>query len=131
MCGSIRKYHTQMSKNEIQMLRNNLINQGFPTLTLHTKMRMEEKGITEEDISKALENFYIIEFHRKDRGYYGHDNRVVIRGTNRTKGFNICMSISLSDGHLVTVYKNYNTDRHPTLDTSKYNRNVEIGKYIN
>ena len=88
----------------------------------HAKKRMEEKGIEPKDIIEALKSFKIIELHLKDG-----DVRILIRGeATNDSNKNTCMSLSLSNMRIITVYQNCSIDSHKTLVRENYdNFNVE------
>ena len=88
----------------------------------HAKKRMEEKGIKPKDIIEALKSFKIIELHLKDG-----DVRILIRGkATNNRNRNTCMSLSLSNMRIITVYQNCSMDSHKTLVKENYeNLNVE------
>ena len=88
----------------------------------HAKKRMEEKGIEPKDIIEALKSFKIIELHLKDG-----DVRILIRGeATNDSNKNTCMSLSLSNMRIITVYQNCSMDSHKTLVRENYdNFNVE------
>ena len=82
----------------------------------HAKKRMEEKGIEPKDIIEALKSFKIIELHLKDG-----DVRILIRGeATNDSNKNTCMSLSLSNMRIITVYQNCSTDGHKTLIKENY-----------
>ena len=82
----------------------------------HAKKRMEEKGIEPKDIIEALKSFKIIELHLKDG-----DVRILIRGKAvNDKNKNTCMSLSLSNMRIITVYQNCSMDSHKTLVRENY-----------
>ena len=82
----------------------------------HAKKRMEEKGIEPKDIIEALKSFKIIELHLKDG-----DVRILIRGeATNDSNKNTCMSLSLSNMRIITVYQNCSTDGHKTLVRENY-----------
>ena len=82
----------------------------------HAKKRMEEKGIEPKDIIEALKSFKIIELHLKDG-----DVRILIRGeATNDRNKNTCMSLSLSNMRIITVYQNCSTDGHKTLIRENY-----------
>ena len=88
----------------------------------HAKKRMVEKGIEPKDIIEALKSFKIIELHLKDG-----DVRILIRGeATNDSNKNTCMSLSLSNMRIITVYQNSSTDGHKTLIRENYeDLNVE------
>ena len=88
----------------------------------HAKKRMTEKGIEPKDIIEALKSFKIIELHLKDG-----DVRILIRGeATNDSNKNTCMSLSLSNMRIITVYQNSSTDGHKTLIRENYeDLNVE------
>ena len=78
----------------------------------HCKERMKEKGITEEDVNTALNNYTIVELNRVNN----HDNRVVIRSNKTRNGWKVCVVLSANgDNKIVTVWKNRWNDYHATL----------------
>ena len=82
----------------------------------HAKKRMVEKGIEPKDIIEALKSFKIIELHLKDG-----DVRILIRGeATNDSNKNTCMSLSLSNMRIITVYQNCSTDSHKTLVRENY-----------
>ena len=82
----------------------------------HAKKRMEEKGIEPKDIIEALKSFKIIELHLKDG-----DVRILIRGeATNDSNKNTCMSLSLSNMRIITVYQNCSNDSHKTLVRENY-----------
>lgn len=82
----------------------------------HAKKRMVEKGIEPKDIIEALKSFKIIELHLKDG-----DVRILIRGeATNDSNKNTCMSLSLSNMRIITVYQNCSTDGHKTLIKENY-----------
>ena len=82
----------------------------------HAKKRMEEKGIEPKDIIEALKSFKIIELHLKDG-----DVRILIRGeATNDSNKNTCMSLSLSNMRIITVYQNCSMDGHKTLVRDNY-----------
>ena len=88
----------------------------------HAKKRMTEKGIEPKDIIEALKSFKIIELHLKDG-----DVRILIRGkATNDSNKNTCMSLSLSNMRIITVYQNCSMDGHKTLVRENYDDfNVE------
>lgn len=76
-----------------------------------------------------MNNYKIIEFHRKESDCYT-DDRVVIRSRNMIRYRNICLCISLKSGKIITAYSNYYKDKHKTIDMDCYNSNVDVRKYI-
>lgn len=126
---SVKKHFSQMTNQEKYILRQSIDNLQGLEIATHVSDRLKEKNICEHDIFRALDNYNIIEYHRRIKGDYA-DNRVLIRSKYKFKGRNICMSISLDNGRLITAYCNYDSDNHSTINMSNYNNNINILKYI-
>lgn len=126
MYESFKKHYTQMTDKEIKYIRNIIDSKKLYRFTNHMLNKKKIRHIKEKDILDVFLDYDIIEFHRK-----GRDCRVLIRGNKVCNGKNICASIDLYTGHIVTVYANYNSDNHKKVNMNNYNLNgVNLVDYI-
>ena len=131
-----KKHYTQMSKEELAFLKNQIqnIKDIKPSWHLENKTSIKYKM---EDIFKVvndldLEN-RIIEFNTTpSRGTL--DKRVLLRSkevysvdiNGKQTNCNLCFVISLKSHELITVYYNEYNDSHDTIDWNRYDENLKI-----
>lgn len=122
----MRKRYEQMNKKEVRILvsRVKRLYDCKVTLSNHAKERMKERNIKEKDVYRVFRNFNIIEFNVKTQGGI----TALIRG--RDKGNQICLSIDLSTGSILTVYKNSFKDNHANVNPDLYNANINIDSFL-
>lgn len=122
----MRKSYKQMNKEEIRNLvtRIKRLNDCRITLSLHARQRMKERNIKESDIRKVFNNFNIIEFNSRNDGTIS----ALIRDKN--KGEQISLSLDLSSGNVLTVYKNHYKDKHCGVNPDMYNPKVDIVSFL-
>lgn len=118
----LRKHYSTMSGLEIWYLENIINQMGEYKISNHAKSRMKQKKISNKNIHRALKDFKIIEYHRKN----GED-RVLIRSNQGE--FCICLVISINNSRIITAYKNDSTDNHYTIKWEEYS-NFNILDYI-
>ena len=115
MCKKLYEDFTRKEKEILSEVLKKNSNKHID-ICYHAKKRMEEKGIEPKDIIEALKSFKIIELHLKDG-----DVRILIRGeATNDSNKNTCMSLSLSNMRIITVYQNCSTDGHKTLVRENY-----------
>lgn len=119
-----RKHYSQFSNNEEKTLKK-LISEKEYILTDYSIMRKTHRVILNREIRDTLKDYKIIEYHYK----FG-DNRVLIRSNKSYNHYNICLVLSLNEGKIITVYDNYDNDKHYTLNITNYNGNLDIRRII-
>ncbi|MGM9544866.1 MAG: DUF4258 domain-containing protein [Romboutsia timonensis] len=108
----MKRMFDEMNTEEKLVIKEIVNNIEANRYSYHCKERMREKGITEEDVNVALNNYTIVELNRVNE----HDNRVVIRSNKTRNGWKVCVVLSANgDNKIVTVWKNRWNDRHSTL----------------
>lgn len=115
VCYSIKKHYTTMTNEELAELHTRISNIKDFNYCSHSKQMMDKRVITREEVLNTINDFTIIEYHRKD-----NNNRVLLRGTKETNGSNICIILDLDNGDIVSCYKNGETDNHNTLNWDNY-----------
>ena len=85
-------------------------------VTGHTLSRIMEKEIEGVHLAYTLIDFNIIEYKQMKSG----NERIVIRSNMSFDGFNVCIVLDVTEGVIVTAWKNKVSDTHRTLDLSKY-----------
>lgn len=83
---------------------------GRWSISSHGRLRAEEKGITKEQLTGALQTGSLIEFHNERQ-----TRRILLRATEGT-----CIVLDLDTRTLVTAYHNDPRDRHSTLRRNEY-----------
>lgn len=131
-----KKHYTQMSKDEIIFLKNQIknIKDIKPSWHLENKVlikyKMEDvfKVINDEDVENRIIEFNITPTRSKI------DNRVLLRSkevypvdiNGKLIDCNLCFVISLKSHELITVYYNESNDSHDTIDWKRYDKNLKI-----
>ena len=131
-----KKHYTQMSKEELAFLKNQIqnIKDIKPSWHLENKTSIKYKM---EDIFKVvndldLEN-RIIEFNTTP-SRRTLDKRVLLRSkevysvdiNGKQTNCNLCFVISIKSHELITVYYNEYNDFHNTIDWKRYDENLKI-----
>lgn len=127
MCNdSYKKHYTQMTNKEIEYIRSLIDDKKIHRFTKHMINKKNMRNIKEKDILRVFSNYEIIEFHKKRK-----DCRALIRGNVVCDKRNICISVNLHTGDIITVYSNDSKDNHKTIDMDNYNLgNVNLIDYI-
>ena len=108
----MKRMFAEMKIEEKLIIKEIVNNIEANRYSYHCKERMKEKGITEEDVNIALNNYTIVELNRVNK----YDNRVVIRSNKTRNGWKVCVVLSANgDNKIVTVWKNRWNDTHATL----------------
>lgn len=131
MCEGIKKHTSQLTSLEVSEIQKRL-NNSKPKLSYHVKEQMIKRGISKEQVYNTLDEYEIIEFHRREdsnRKYI--DNRVLIRNKKSIDSINTCISISLDTGNIITVYVNKKSDKHKTLDDTNYCEDLDVLSCLN
>lgn len=128
-----RKHVSQMTVHEkrrcARMLKDSLMVYGQFGITNHAKSKTSDKipfGMLKGMILKGSIVDNVIEYNTKyvpieDRV----DERVVVR-VSCTYTNDICLSISIISGKIITVYYNKKYDNHKTIDLGYYNSKLLI-----
>lgn len=142
--GQVKKHVSQMSKEEIQYLARRVkLVSGSYKWTAHSldssrmfNMLTVERLLNSPDLEKC-----IIEYNetpsKKRKGFI--EKRVLLRstfskevllnhkGTSSLEEANLCISIDIMTGVVVTAYWNKVTDNHKNIDMRRYNKTLRIG----
>jgi hypothetical protein len=105
----VKKSYKQMNRSEVKALVSRIkrINDCRITLSGHARRRMKERNINEEEIRSVFKNFNIVEFNARNNGTIS----ALIRARNKGQ-HQISLSVDLSSGSILTVYKNHYKDHH-------------------
>ena len=122
----MRKSYKQMNRSEVRALVSRIkrINDCKITLSNHAKQRMKERNINEEEVRNVFNNFNIIEFNARNDGTIS----ALIRDKN--KGQQVSLSVDLSSGSILTVYKNHYKDNHRSVNPDIYNQRIDITSFL-
>lgn len=143
--GQQKKHIKQMSQDEVSYLEKKLrrINLKKVKLSNHLKERQAEIGFDFNHIIGVLRNKdidkSIIEYNETvDRSGFT-DRRILLRNkkyqnvTFKTKNntffkakANMCFVVSIETNQIITVYWNKVSDRHRSINWSRYNEDLEI-----
>ena len=130
-----KKHYTQMSNEELTYLKNKLHNLNKRNLIISTHARNKNE-FNDTDIKQLpfeVTNDMIIEFNRTEkRGYI--DKRVTVRSkkvydvkiNDKIEKCNIIAVFSLTTNRVVTVFWNLTTDKHESINMSRYNKDLKI-----
>lgn len=123
----MKKSYKQMNRSEVKALVNRIkrINDCKISLTTHAKQRMKERNINEDEIRNVFKNFKIIEFNARNDGTIS----ALIRDKNI--GQQVSLSVDLSSGSVLTVYKNHYKDNHNSVNPDIYNPKINIMSFLN
>lgn len=116
-----RKHVSQMSNEEKELIEFKIANLNGFNPTKYCKSKMEERNITTEDIYNAILVGEPVEYHKK-----GNESRILFRSILNKQKKNICCVVRLSDGKVITCYKNDFNDEHDTLNYSLYDESIDI-----
>lgn len=122
----MRKSYKQMNRSEVRALVSRIkrINDCKITLSNHAKQRMKERNINEKEVRDVFNNFNIIEFNARNDGTIS----ALIRDKN--KGQQVSLSVDLSSGSILTVYKNHYKDNHRSVNPDIYNQRIDIASFL-
>lgn len=128
-----RKHVSQMTIHEkrrcARMLKDSLMVYGEFGITNHAKSKVSDKipfGMLKAMILNGSIAENIIEYNVKYMDKEDMiDERVVVR-VSCTYTNDICLSVSIISGKIVTVYYNKKYDNHDTIDLSYYNGKLLI-----
>ena len=122
----MRKSYKQMNRSEVRALVSRIkrINDCKITLSNHAKQRMNERNINEKEVRDVFNNFNIIEFNARNDGTIS----ALIRDKN--KGQQVSLSVDLSSGSILTVYKNHYKDNHRSVNPDIYNQRIDITSFL-
>ena len=119
-----RKHCSQMVEDELALVSKKVKACSLEDWRVsgHLMNRMVEKGISPLEIAEAIVSFSVIEYKLYNEG----EERVLIRGKASHKGYQICVVLNVSDGVIVTVWKNHIKDNHSTIKMSEYDAHLII-----
>lgn len=120
-----RKHISQMTPQEITLLKSKFRNIKEPAYTNYSLGRLTQRKIQKKQVVRALRIGELIEYH-----LVGHHHRVLVRGTASKKGEIVCVVLDTDTKEVVTVFKNKATDHHWTLDSSNYSPKLDILKLL-
>ena len=122
----MRKSYKQMNRSEVRALVSRIkrIKDCKITLSNHAKQRMKERNINDEEVRNVFNNFNIIEFNARNDGTVS----ALIRDKN--KGQQVSLSVDLSSGSILTVYKNHYKDNHRSVNPDIYNQRIDITSFL-
>lgn len=135
-----KKHYTQMTKEEIDLLRNATTN-AYDKLHvgIHAKEKEDFCGI--QLIRKIIETgtYDIIEYNITKYGKNKVSKRVVIRSVEAFNRFasirggerewrkcNICIVLDINTGIIITTYYNLDKDSHTSINIRRYNKDLKI-----
>jgi hypothetical protein len=116
-----RKHRAQMTPEEIDSVEVLVHSQPSSSWNFggsHSEERMRAKGVTREQALETLRVGYLVEVNENK------DLCVVFR--NDTGKSSVCVVVALRTRWFVTTWRNGKRDLHTTLDTSKYQWNVNM-----
>ena len=145
--NQIKKHISQMAVKESMYLAKeafNMINKLHIGNNTHLKNRIDVKDIPikryKEILNEGVLPARIVEYNETLTNY-GVDRRVVIRSSKaeyttyhmgkvrEVTGYaNLCFVMSLNTGEIITAYYNGVNDNHTSLDTRRYDENLQIIK---
>lgn len=125
-----RKYYGQMTKVEIDYLKDEFNKLKDVKACDHANDRLKEYDTTLDQLRKLLgraKSYNIIEYNTGR----GNERRVVIKDftpieTKDGRYVNALYSIDIDRGEVITMWVNWVGDSHKTLDMSIYNANLKI-----
>ena len=119
-----KKHVSQMSEDEVRYLTRKVGELKLNKVCSHTKERMLERGITEEEINRTLNSYHIIEYKMDQFG----KQSVLIQSVEKINGYYINVVTGLNRSSVVTCFKNTYRDRD--IDMSAYNERLNIRNLI-
>lgn len=123
----MRKSYKQMTRQEIKCLvtRIKRISDCKIKISNHAYERMQERNVSLDRVYDVFKNFNIIEFHARQDGGIS----ALIR--DKYPYEQVSLSVNLTTGAILTVYKNYSTDTHESVDDGIYNEKLNIVSFLN
>lgn len=148
--NQIKKHYTQMNDKEKEIINKKIKEINDIKLSNHVIDYLKDNyfDFGNNDFKKYILNYLkrnnelkndIIEFNKTINKYNGIDYRVLIRMNddfyvrckdNIIRMCNLCCVINLNDFKLVTMYFNRKSDKHKTLDYSRYDEALDIEKCL-
>ena len=123
---SYKRHISQMSKEEEEYIRKLIDSKEVYRFSKHLMEKSEERKIKLGTILWSIKGGYdVIEYHRK-----GNSHRALIRSKQIVKGNQVCVSVDLFSGDIITAYENEVGDNHRTVDWSNYNIKSDVITYI-
>ena len=123
---SYKRHITQMSRKEEKYIRKLIDSKEVYRFSKHLMEKSEERKIKLGTILWGIKGGYdVIEYHRK-----GSSHRALIRSKQIIKGNQVCVSVDLFSGDIITAYENKVDDNHRTVDWSSYNIKSDVITYI-
>lgn len=121
--NNMRKHVRQFTKIEVKHLMKRIDSTKNLRLTPHLIDRIHEKKvyITNEQLTDVITNYSVVEYR-----ILNMEERVVIRSNTSFYGEDYCIVISLTQGAIVTIWKNSSTDLHSTLNEELYNKKMKV-----
>lgn len=119
-----RKHFSHFTEAELTEIRKKIHSSNFK-LTLYGRNTIAYRNISEQEVSEAIKDGMIIEFHRKDGS-----NRVLIRYDKYGKTYSTCVVVNLDSGKIITAYRNRVDDNHGRLNQMLYSRKYNLLQYI-
>ena len=115
-----RKHISQMTSQEIKVLRSKLMNIEYFNFTDYSLNKVKHRNISKYNVIGAIRNGDIIEAHNNKLG----DVRILLRCD--INNISVCVVISLKKELIVTAYLNNINDNHETLNRDNYKWNAVI-----
>jgi hypothetical protein len=145
--NQIKKHQSQMTADELLYLARILFEicpNIYKGKNWHLNNRIDTGSIPTERYKNIIKEgklpLKIVEYNETLK-FYGVDRRVVVRSekaeyvtyhpgkTEEVTGYaNLCFVVSLNTGEIITAYYNGVNDNHTSLDTRRYDENLQIIK---
>jgi hypothetical protein len=121
----MRKHRLQMKAEEITALETFVHENVQPMLGNHAADRMSEKGVTVDEIAKAVKFGQVVEIHNE-----ATELRVLMRLAYGKPKVAVCVVVGLESKAAVTTWKNNAQDNHKSLDLGAYQWKVDARQLI-
>lgn len=128
-----KKHREQMTQEEKVVLQNKvshaLKNIQNVHVSHHAIERFEQKAGYNLDKSLLIDsllNSKPVEYKVVNHSVGNNEERVVLRSSKTSNNKEIVLVYSLTNNVIITFWLNSASDKHSTLDLSKYNKNLTI-----
>ena len=122
---SKRKHREQMTTGEVIAIKSEVKNiRPILKLIPHAEERMEQKGVTGEDIKRVLDNPKVVEIHNCAK----NDIRVLLR--RDFERFACSIVVSLTTKEIITTYKNRKEYCHKAIESGLYQWKVNVEQVL-
>lgn len=136
----MKKHISQMSNKEQQHLMKEVRHLNRLKLSNHVTKKVKHDGLDFQPVAivavlKGLTPDNIVEYNVTLRTNGQKSERLLLRSSEeypvmiegKSVVCNLCFSLDITSGDIVTVYWNQATDTHDNIDWGRYQANLKIG----